>query len=88
MPDATPAPDVSADDLSAVLNQPVIKRSVRIAGHATSISLEKPFWELFKKMAKVKGKSVNELAADIDDARSINLSSAIRLYILHTIEKE
>lgn len=71
------------DDLTAILNQPVIKRSVNIAGHNTSISLEKPFWDQLKLDAERQNKSINQLVGEIDEARSINLSSAIRLYILN-----
>ena len=74
---------MSDNDLSTILNQPVIKRSVRIAGHHTSVSLEKPFWDLLKKAADEQGQSLNQIITDIDEARSINLSSAIRLFVLN-----
>ena len=57
-----------------------------IAGHATSVSIEKPFWDAFKTIATAQGKSVNQLITEIDDARSINLSSAIRLYVLENLK--
>ena len=69
-------------DLTTILNAPIVKRSVMIAGHATSVSIEKPFWDAFKKLAKAHGKSINQLITEIDEARSVNLSSAIRLYVL------
>ncbi len=69
-------------DLTEILSAPVVKRSVRIAGHATSVSIEKPFWNAFKALSEDQGKSINELVSEIDEARSINLSSAIRLYVL------
>ena len=73
------------DDLTNILNAPIVKRSVMIAGHATSVSIEKPFWDLFKDLAEKQNKSINQLITEIDEARSINLSSAIRLYVLdHT----
>lgn len=71
-----------SDNLSEILNAPIVKRSVMIAGHATSVSIEKPFWDKFKALAESKNKSINELIAEIDEARSVNLSSAIRLYVL------
>lgn len=60
----------------------IIKRSITIAGHATSISLEEPFWLELKKIAKAKGQSVNALITDIDSGTSGNLSSAVRCFIL------
>ena len=74
--------DDQAGGLTELLSAPVIKRSVMIAGHATSVSIEKPFWDAFKAIAKRDNKSINQLIAEIDEARSINLSSAIRLYVL------
>ena len=67
---------------------PVIKRSVRISGHASSITLEEPFWMELKCCAKKAGLSLNELITVIDAAKSpeINLSSALRVYILQQIK--
>jgi len=60
-----------------------IKRSVTIAGHATSVTLEPEFWETLKDIASAQGKSINVLISEIDETKSIdNLSSAIRVYIL------
>lgn len=58
------------------------KRSVTIAGHRTSISLEDAFWEALTRIAAQKGLSLNRLIAMIDAERSGNLSSAIRVYVL------
>jgi predicted DNA-binding ribbon-helix-helix protein len=59
----------------------MIKRSLRIAGHRTSVSLEEPFWVLFRRIAAHEQLSLAALAAKIDLARSdCNLSSAIRIY--------
>lgn len=60
----------------------MVKRSVRIAGHATSISLEAAFWQGLCDVATGRGVSVNTLVAAIDANRSGNLSSAIRLFVL------
>jgi predicted DNA-binding ribbon-helix-helix protein len=60
----------------------IVKRSVRIAGHATSISLEAAFWQGLCTIAVARGTSVNALLASIDAARAGNLSSAIRLFVL------
>ena len=68
--------------LVQILNAPIIKRSINIAGHATSVSIEKPFWDRLKFFAQEDKKSLNQLIGEIDEARSVNLSSAIRLYVL------
>jgi len=60
----------------------IVKRSVRIAGHATSISLETAFWQGLCDIAAARGMSVNALVAAIDAERDGNLSSAIRLFVL------
>ena len=62
-----------------------VKRSVRIAGHPTSVSLEPEFWDALKDIAKTRGLSINELVAEIDSGRSTNLSSALRVYVLKSI---
>ena len=59
------------------------KRSFTIAGHRTSVSLEEPFWQALKEIAREKGLSRAELVRRIDASRKdIGLSSAIRLYVL------
>ena len=70
------------------LSAPVIKRSVRIAGHQTSISMEEPFWRLLTDLAKKDDKSINQLVTEIDELRSTNLSSAVRLYVLYHLSKK
>lgn len=65
----------------------VVKHSVNIAGHATSISIEKPFWDLLNENARVRGLSINALITEIDEARGTNLSSALRLYVLHNLRQ-
>ncbi len=57
------------------------KRSVTIAGHATSISLEPPFWEALHEAAAAEGKPLAALVTEIDEARTTNLSSAIRVWL-------
>lgn len=60
----------------------VRKRSVLIAGHATSVSLEPEFWTALKEIAEARGTSLNRLIEDIDRRRQGNLSSAIRVFVL------
>jgi len=62
-----------------------VKRSVRIAGHPTSVSLEPEFWDALKEIAKARGLSINELVAEIDAGRGTNLSSALRVYVLNSV---
>jgi predicted DNA-binding ribbon-helix-helix protein len=71
----------------------IVKRSVTIAGHATSISLEEPFWRCLSHIAGVEGVSVSALLRRIDTKRSatdakINLSSAVRLFVLDWLAKQ
>jgi len=70
------SPSQDGEDLA------VRKRSVEIAGHRTSVSIEQPFWDALKEQAAREKLSVNELIGKIDGARGANLSSAIRVYLL------
>jgi predicted DNA-binding ribbon-helix-helix protein len=61
----------------------VIKRSIEIAGHRTSVTLEDEFWTSLRDIAKRRGASVRGLVAEIDAGRGEhNLSSAVRLFVL------
>ena len=61
----------------------VVKRSVVVAGHKTSVSLEDAFWKGLREIAVGRGKTLSDLVAAIDTERvSGNLSSAIRLFVL------
>jgi predicted DNA-binding ribbon-helix-helix protein len=65
------------------MKSPVVKRSIVIAGHKTSVSLEDAFWTCLKDIAGTRNVTLSELVASIDaDRRQGNLSSAIRLYVL------
>ena len=62
----------------------VAKRSVVIGGHKTSVSLEEPFWTEIRSIAESSQLSVSNLLQRIDGERqNANLSSAIRVYVLH-----
>ena len=64
----------------------VVKRSVAIAGHRTSVSLEAPFWDALKDIAAARGASVQALVGEIDaDRGGANLSSAIRVFVLREV---
>ena len=58
------------------------KHSIVIAGHQTSITLENIFWQQLKILARQRDISLSTLVAEIDANRKVNLSSAIRVYIL------
>jgi predicted DNA-binding ribbon-helix-helix protein len=65
------------------MKSPVVKRSIVIAGHKTSVSLEDAFWSGLKDIAASRNMTLSELVATIDhDRRQGNLSSAIRLFVL------
>jgi predicted DNA-binding ribbon-helix-helix protein len=68
-------------------NPPMVKRSVRIAGHPTSVSLEAPFWQALREIAARRQLSINALLAEIDAERSGNLSSAVRLFVLESCRR-
>ena len=65
------------------MKSPVIKRSIVIAGHKTSVSLEDAFWRGLKQIAANRHVTLSDLVGAIDGERQHgNLSSAIRLYVL------
>ena len=61
-----------------------VKRSVSIAGHRTSVSLEEPFWDALREIAKGRGVSLNKLITEVDAGRdpATGLSSALRVFVL------
>jgi predicted DNA-binding ribbon-helix-helix protein len=64
----------------------VIKRSIVIAGHKTSVSLEEPFWLGLKEIAQRQHVTLSNMVGDIDTRRRQgNLSSAIRLFVLDSV---
>ena len=65
------------------MKSPVVKRSIVIAGHKTSVSLEDAFWKGLKEIAGGRDVTLSDLVSTIDsDRRHGNLSSAIRLFVL------
>jgi predicted DNA-binding ribbon-helix-helix protein len=64
------------------------KRSFKIAGHATSISLEAAFWDALRVAAARRQMSVVGLVAEIDQSRGgSNLSSAVRVWLLNDVRQ-
>lgn len=60
------------------------KRSITVAGHRTSISLEEPFWQALAEIAAARQMSLAGMVVEIDRTRpaAVNLSSAVRLFVL------
>ncbi|WP_229956072.1 ribbon-helix-helix domain-containing protein [Parasphingorhabdus litoris] len=78
--------DLDADDLF----HPPVKRSITIAGHQTSITLEPLFWRLLRMAAEKQGLPINALVAQIDVQRldaeePPALATAIRLWLTHDL---
>jgi len=74
-----PAVALAPDD------QRLQKHSVTLFQHRTSLSLEPPFWAALRRLAAARGQSLNALIAEIDAARSTNLSSAVRVWVLQQV---
>ena len=65
------------------MKSPVVKRSIIVAGHKTSISLEDEFWKALKEIAGYRYLTLSDLVAAIDAQRQEgNRSSAVRLFVL------
>ena len=72
------------DQLEHTIRSAVVKRSIVINSHKTSVSLENEFWLALREIAKKEFVAINTLVARIDGSRgSHNLSSAIRIYVLN-----
>lgn len=67
----------------------IVKRSLSIAGHRTSVSLEEPFWDALREIAQKQSCSIQALVQRIDKERDEqNLSSAIRVFVLQTLRDQ
>ncbi|MEH2560598.1 ribbon-helix-helix domain-containing protein [Bradyrhizobium sp. AZCC 2289] len=65
------------------MKSPVVKRSIVVAGHKTSVSLEEAFWNGMKEISNLRDMTLSELVGEIDRNREQgNLSSALRLFVL------
>ena len=65
------------------MKSPVLKRSIVIGGHKTSVSLEDAFWKALKEIAIGRSTTLSDVVSSIDaDRRQGNLSSSIRLFVL------
>ena len=64
----------------------IIKRSIIVDGHKTSICLEDAFWSSLKEIAQAQGATVSQAVTEIDKTRQYsNLSSAVRLFVLDRV---
>jgi predicted DNA-binding ribbon-helix-helix protein len=65
------------------MNSLVLKRSIIIANHKTSVSLEEAFWQALKEIARARGTTLSDLVTSIDvERKNGNLSSCLRLFAL------
>ena len=80
---------VSTRQMHDAAPQRVIKRSLSIAGHRTSVSLEEIFWGELRTIAERRAQSVASLVAEIDAGRGqANLSSALRVFVLQQAKQQ
>ena len=78
----------SASPDGDIMNSLVVRRSIAIHGHKTSVSLEDDFWTELKNIAHTQQTTLSELVTKIDQTRDGNLSSAIRLFVLDHFRNE
>ena len=64
----------------------LLRRSFRIAGHQTSLSMERAFWDEFRRLAQADGRSMTDLISEIDAQRTAGLSRSVRVYILKRMQ--
>ncbi|MEK9684117.1 MAG: ribbon-helix-helix domain-containing protein [Rhodospirillaceae bacterium] len=63
------------------------KRSISVAGHRTSVSLEEEFWTELSAIAASRNLSISRLITEIDAKKTTNLSSEIRLFVLNNLKQ-
>lgn len=88
-PHAQRTPSPATQKAAPLAGNRLLKRSVSIAGHATSVSLEDIFWDELRRIAAYRGLSIAALIAHVDGMRGeANLSSALRIHVLETLREE
>ena len=71
------------------MKSPIVKRSIVIGGHKTSVSLEDAFWSGLKEIAHSQHLTLSTMVSNIDRGRQqANLSSAIRLFVLDRLRAQ
>ena len=72
--------------MANLMKSSIVKHSVIVGEHKTSVSLEEPFWSAIREIAHAEGTTVSKLIANIDKTREQNnLSSAIRVFVLNYV---
>ncbi len=79
--DGTGAGSPPMTALRARGDEGLVKHSLTITGHRTSLSLEPVFWTALRAAAAEQGRPLNALVAEIDEARTTGLSSAVRVWL-------
>ena len=80
---------VAGDFRGATLKSTIVKRSIAVGGHRTSVSLEDAFWSALRQIAHGRRMTLGELVENIDANRKEgNLSSAIRLFVLKVYQDQ
>ena len=64
----------------------LLKRSFRLAGHATSVALEAEFWSEIERLAALRHQTLSALINEIDESRTRNLASEIRVFVLQQVK--
>jgi predicted DNA-binding ribbon-helix-helix protein len=83
-----PGSHISGEAMRIGVKSPIVKRSVNIRGHKTSVSLEEPFWNQVRAIADAQQVTVSDLLRRIDEDREdTNLSSAIRVFVLQHVRE-
>ena len=78
--------DTSSTPDKQYSKSPIVKRSIVIEGHKTSVSLEDAFWKELREIASAKSCTLSDLVAEVDRKRNVgNLSSALRVYVLQHV---
>jgi predicted DNA-binding ribbon-helix-helix protein len=91
MPTISPSDSAETGGIAAIgkrsaESSKIVKHSLTIAGHRTSVTLEAVFWDQLKTLSKAKGLSLAALVAAIDAGRGdANLSSALRVFVLEAV---
>jgi predicted DNA-binding ribbon-helix-helix protein len=66
----------------------LMRRSFRLSGHATSVSMERAFWQALERFAAADGRSMASIIEEIDRERTAALSRCVRIYILQRTQAE
>ena len=65
------------------MKSPIVKRSVVVNGHKSSVSLEADFWSAVKEIAQLRDQTLTQFISEVDTSRDHNnLSSALRVFVL------